>query len=1040
MNSRKVDFARHRLPNPGRLAELVLACSADFAVLTICPEGTITSWNSAAERVMGWSEDAAVGQNASMIFTPENRVEGAFEIEMETARRCGRAEDERWHMRSNGSCFWGSGALAPLKDDETGEHIGYVKIVRDRTDQHRAGERLRASEAVLRGIAENSADCLKLLTLDGRVTFMNAPGLRAMGFTDLGAVNGQDWVSIWPEEERAKVKAALVEAVAGRVGRFGGFCPTVRGTPKWWDVQITAVPGADGRPELLVASSRDVTERERSREALRLSESRLRAALGISTVGVLFWSGSFGLTEVNDAFLRMTGFNHEEAIDKTWQELTPPEFHAASWKAVEQVTTLGEAVPYEKQYYRKDGSRWWGVFAPRRIGEEVVEFVLDVTDWKAAEAALRAGEERFRALVAATAAAVWTTDAEGLVREDSPSWRAFTGQTLEQWLGTGWANAVHPDDRSRATDGWVSTVAAGTTFDTEFRLRRSDGEWRLTTVRAVPVREPNGSIREWVGMNVDITDQRRAEEARHAIEERYHLVVRATNDAIWDWDLRRDRVEWNEALQETFGHRLDSVVSPSGWWLAQIHPEDRERVSQSVHAVIDGAGDRWSDEYRFRRADGSYADVLDRGFMVRGQGGKPLRMIGAMLDVTERRQSERELRRLNEHLEVEVSRRAEQIRLQGDALRQSQKLEAVGQLTGGVAHDFNNLLTVIRSSAGLLRRSDLSEERRRRYVEAIADTADRATKLTRQLLAFARRQPLKPEVFVVNDQVQAVTELIRPLVGARVRIEAVTECEGCAVEADRNQFETALVNLAVNARDAMAGEGRLTIRTWLAPAVPPTRGHAGTPGAFVAISVSDTGTGIAPDMLSRIFEPFFTTKEVGKGTGLGLSQVYGFAKQSGGELHVESRVGEGSIFTLYLPHAEATPAIPPIQPSLVAETAVMSRRNVLLVEDNTQVGEFARQVLEDFGYVATWAPNAKAALVLLEADASRFDVVFSDVIMPGMNGVELGKEIRRRWPDLPVVLTSGYSHVLAEGGAKGFALLHKPYSAEDLSKALRQLG
>ncbi|MFC7739318.1 response regulator [Roseomonas sp. GCM10028921] len=186
-----------------------------------------------------------------------------------------------------------------------------------------------------------------------------------------------------------------------------------------------------------------------------------------------------------------------------------------------------------------------------------------------------------------------------------------------------------------------------------------------------------------------------------------------------------------------------------------------------------------------------------------------------------------------------------------------------------------------------------------------------------------------------------------------------------------------------------------------------------------------------------MFEPFFTTKEAGKGTGLGLSQVYGFAKQSGGELHVESEVRRGSTFTLYLPRAEAKPVVAPTQSTEEADAPAAGRRNVLLVEDNTQVGEFARQMLEDLGYVPTWAPNAKAALDLLEGDASRFDVVFSDVVMPGMNGVELGKEIRRRWPSLPVVLTSGYSHVLANDGAQGFELLNKPYSAEGLSRVLR---
>jgi PAS domain S-box-containing protein len=578
-------------------------------------------------------------------------------------------------------------------------------------------------------------------------------------------------------------------------------------------------------------------------------------------------------------------------------------------------------------------------------------------------------------------------------------------------------------------------------YDAHLRAAR---EQRMVQVELVsPI------LKHWVDVSIypsehglsvyffDITLRKRTEEARRLSEERYRLAVRATNDAIWDWDLRHNRIEWNEAFQESYGHRPEDVNPAGEWWIGHVHPEDRDRVSRSIHAVIDGAANRWSDEYRFQRADGSYADVLDRGFMVRGEGGQPLRMIGAMLDVSERRRSERELRQLNEHLEAEVSRRAEQMRLQAEALRQSQKLEAVGQLTGGVAHDFNNLLTIISSSADLLRRPDLPEERRQLYVDAISDTAGRASKLTGQLLAFARRQPLQPEVFIVGERVQAVSDLIHPLVGAGIAIEVAIECEGCAVEADPSQFETALVNLAVNARDAMEGEGRMTLRTKLASEVPPVRGHAGSQGEFVAVSVSDTGTGIRPELLDRIFEPFFTTKEIGKGTGLGLSQVYGFAKQSGGELVVESEVGRGTSFTLYLPKAVTRPEAVPVGSADHAAGAEVGQIRVLLVEDNTQVGDFAWHLLQDLGYPATWVTSAQAALDLLAEGASRFDVVFSDIVMPGMNGLDLGEEIRRRWPGLRVILTSGYSHVLAAEGTRGFDLLHKPYSVERLSKALR---
>ncbi|MBL6080820.1 PAS domain S-box protein [Belnapia sp. T18] len=664
----------------------------------------------------------------------------------------------------------------------------------------------------------------------------------------------------------------------------------------------------------------------RDREArLRRSEERFRRVAEIETVGVIFFVTDGRITDGNAAFLRMSGFTRDDLESGLlrWDELTPPEWMSQTLRGIEQLKATGQGAPFEKEYFRKDGSRWWGLFAGRMLDDgTAVELVLDISDRKAAEGALRDSEARLRSLVEGIPQLVFRSRSSGERIWGSPQWIVYVGQSEEESVGLGWLNAVHPDDRAATMAAWTEAEARGR-FSVEHRTYHAAGAtWRWFQSRATPVRDAAGRILEWFGTSTDIDDQVRARE----------VLARGSEE-------------------------LEAQVA--------------ERTA--------------------------------------------------------------ELRKALESLRAEVEQRE-----QAEAnLRQMQKMEAVGQLTGGVAHDFNNLLTVIRSSAGLLRRSDLPEERRRRYVEAIAETADRAAKLTGQLLAFARRQPLKPEVFAVGERVGSVVELIRPLVGARISIEAAVECEYCAVEADPSQFETALVNLAVNARDAMEGEGQLTLRTWLVTGVPPTHGHAGTPGAFVAVSVSDTGLGISPELLGRIFEPFFTTKESGKGTGLGLSQVYGFAKQSGGELHVESEVGHGTTFTLYLPRVEAKPVVSPTQPKKEADAPVDGRRNVLLVEDNAQVGDFARQMLEDLGYVATWAPNAKAALELLGEDAGCFDVVFSDVVMPGMNGVELGQEIRRRWPDLPIVLTSGYSHVLANGGARGFELLHKPYSAEGLSRVLR---
>jgi two-component system, NtrC family, sensor kinase len=396
--------------------------------------------------------------------------------------------------------------------------------------------------------------------------------------------------------------------------------------------------------------------------------------------------------------------------------------------------------------------------------------------------------------------------------------------------------------------------------------------------------------------------------------------------------------------------------------------------------------------------------------------------------------------RRTRHLHFEAEKR----RVAEEALKHGQRLEALGQLTGGVAHDFNNLLTVIRASVDLLRRPDLPEARRLRYIDAISDTVTRAAKLTAQLLAFARRQTLKPEVFEVGRSVYTLNEMIGTLVGSRIEIVILGPEEPCFVNADAGQFETAIINMAVNARDAMEGRGRLTIAVGMAASLPhaapsPQNLTDQNPYGYVAVSVADTGSGIPRDQFERIFEPFFTTKQAGHGTGLGLSQVFGFARQSGGEVAVASEVGKGSIFTLYLPRSagsgESRP--PAAEDARALDGQGMS---VLVVEDNPDVGQFANDALADLGYVTRLVGSATHALEELAVDADRFDVVFTDVVMPDMTGLELAQEIRRFYPDLPVVLTSGYSHVLSEHGSHGFELLQKPYSVEQLSRVLHRIG
>ena len=389
------------------------------------------------------------------------------------------------------------------------------------------------------------------------------------------------------------------------------------------------------------------------------------------------------------------------------------------------------------------------------------------------------------------------------------------------------------------------------------------------------------------------------------------------------------------------------------------------------------------------------------------------------------------LEALNAHLEHRVEERTTQLLHTEAVLRQTQKLEAIGQLTGGVAHDFNNLLTIIRSSLHFLQRPDLDDKRRARYLKTMADSVDRGAKLTGQLLAFARRQALSPQVFEAGPRLEAMADMLDTATGARVQVELELPQAPCHIRADLSQLETAVINLMLNGRDAMAGEGTLRLRLQADQHMP------GQPGVFAAISVTDSGVGIAPELLERIFDPFFTTKAPGEGTGLGLSQVFGFAKQSGGDVKVNSTQGQGTRFTLYLPQETAPAAAPASHTDDTAHAQhVGVRRRILVVEDNPDVGSFTAQILQDHGYRISWASSAEEALAQLNDPNGHFDAVFSDVVMPGMGGLALARQLRRQRPQLPVILTSGYSKAIAGGGHQGFAFLAKPYSAEQVCQML----
>lgn len=757
------------------------------------------------------------------------------------------------------------------------------------------------------------------------------------------------------------------------------------------------------------AAARDRTEQHRIAHALLQSELRLHRAQEAGGVGTFAVDLASDLVFGTRQFYRIFGVPEAESVPAAvFEALVLPEDAALRSDSMRR---HNEAAPLDVEYRIRradDGALRWiarkGEFEHGADGKaaRLVGVVQDITERRAIQQALEDSAAQFRTFAQVLPNHVWTSRPDGALDWFNDRVYEYSGAARGTLDGSAWAALVHPDDLAAAVAAWQASLASGDDYETEFRIRRADGAFRWHLVRALALRTGDGPISRWVGTNTDIHERKLAQAESRRDRDRIWTL---SQELMLVCDLQGSIAAVNPAASRLLGWSGEAMV---GQRLAHfIHPDDVAGTAAELDKLANGIT-TLAFENRYRAQDGSYrllswTAVPDGGFIH-----------AVARDITRERAAE-------------------------EALRQSQKLEAIGQLTGGVAHDFNNVLAIIKTSIEMLRRGKLSEERRQRFMDAISSAVVRATRLTGQLLAFARRQALQPEVFDVGQNTRAVGEMIGSLTGARIEIELKLAPQACYVDADPSQFDTALVNLAVNARDAMAQRGKLTIAVAAVDEIPGQPLQPATAGRFVAISVSDTGTGIASEHLAQIFEPFFTTKGVGHGTGLGLSQVFGFAKQSGGDIRVNSVLGQGSTFTLYLPRAvRADGAVSPAtaEPATPAALVQGDGGCVLVVEDNAELAASVADTLQELGYTTLSVASGEAALAELTHDATRFVAVFTDVVMAGMSGIELANQVRRLHGAVPVVLASGYSSVLAQSTDHGFTLLQKPYAVDQLAQAL----
>lgn len=499
-------------------------------------------------------------------------------------------------------------------------------------------------------------------------------------------------------------------------------------------------------------------------------------------------------------------------------------------------------------------------------------------------------------------------------------------------------------------------------------------------------------------------------------EERYRYAARVSNDAVYDWDVASNRFEWNEGLQDLFGYPAEEIGTTIEWIVGLLHPEDTKRVMDSFYAVFNkGGGSRWKADYRLRRKDGKYANAEGRAYIVRAEDGEPKRVIGAISD------------------------RTQQQSLEGQ-LRQSQKMEAIGRLAGGIAHDFNNVLTVIRISSEFLLADIPESDERRHDAQEIMKAADRASRLTRQLLAFSRHQVLSPRLLSLNEIISGMDGMLRRVVPENIDLITQLDPKLAQVKADAGQMEQVILNLVINGADAMPRGGRLAIRTSNVEVDASfSASHLDVPvGHYVCTTVSDSGFGMDQETVARIFEPFFTTKGIGKGTGLGLSTVHGIVTQSGGKIWVYSEPGLGTTFKIFLPRGEgvSTPQKTPV----VSEPPAAPTETILLVEDEQQTRDAVQRNLSRAGYTVLVAGNGVEALKISQSHPYVIHLVLTDSLMPEMGGAELVKRLKEVRPDIGVLLMSGYTEDIAPTGPAndGEFFIEKPFTSADLLGQIRQ--